>query len=402
MDQVGLDAETLQQREDRGELLFQHEGEIPRPDGQQHLVLLEDQDRNVDRGRHASDHRAGFALVAEGPHVKRNILVLERLDRLRMDDLRAAVSQFDGVEVVQLGDLHGIGKRFRVGVHHAVHILPHRHRLGVENVGHHGRRVVRAFAPQGRGRAVGRAADEALSDEDVLDAFAQRVFQQRSRSLDVHPGVLVALLGEKTAAHVDPAVRHPGVVQVLGDNRRRDQLAVGHDRVVPQFGVAGFVDGLRRDLFQFAEQRVDRRQPLRLVPQLVDDLRMVLPQRFDMLQRELFIAFLKPLEHLFQGIGRFAHRRNDDEQVLLVVDDLAQIPHSVGIPHRRTSEFIDFHVISLINLTYLPLPFAQLTAVLLRPMAAFTNLPHPKPLPWEGLVATQPGFRPDLQPDIPK
>ena len=70
---------------------------------------------------------------------------------------------------------------------------------------------------------------------------------------------------------------------------------------------------------------------------------MVLPQRFDMLQRELFIAFLKPLEHLFQGIGRFAHRRNDDEQVLLVVDDLAQIPHSVGIPHRRTSEFIDFH-----------------------------------------------------------
>ena len=196
----------------------------------------------------------------------------------------------------------------------------------------------------------------------------------------------MALLGEKTAAHVDPAVRHPSVVQVLGDNRRRDQLAVGHDRVVPQFGVAGFVDGLRRDLFQFAEQRVDRRQPLRLVPQLVDDLRMVLPQRFDMLQRELLIAFLKPLEHLFQGIGRFAHRRNDDEQVLLVVDDLAQIPHSVGIPHRRTSEFIDFHVISLINLTYLPLPFAQLTAVLSRPMAAFTNLPHPNPLPWEGLA----------------
>ena len=94
------------------------------------------------------------------------------------------------------------------------------------------------------------------------------------------------------------------------------------------------------------------------------------------------------------------------ENLLVVVDDLAQIPHSVGIPHRRTSEFIDFHVISLINLTYLPLPFAQLTAVLSRPMAAFTNLPHPKPLPREGLVATQPGFRPgfrpDLQPNIPK
>ena len=77
-----------------------------------------------------------------------------------------------------------------------------------------------------------------------------------------------------------------------------------------------------------------------------------------MLQRELFVALLKPLEHLFQRIGRLAHRRNDDEEVLLVVDDLAQVAHSVGIPHRRTAEFIDLHVISLINLTYLPLPFA--------------------------------------------
>ena len=81
---------------------------------------------------------------------------------------------------------------------------------------------------------------------------------------------------------------------------------------------------------------------------------MVLPQRLDMLQGELFIAFLKPFEHLFQGIGRFTHRRNDDEQVLLVVDDLAQIPHAVGIPHRRASEFVDFHGISLFNLTNLP------------------------------------------------
>ncbi len=90
------------------------------------------------------------------------------------------------------------------------------------------------------------------------------------------PASLCRCSVQQTAAHVDPAVRHPGVIEVFGDDRRRDQLAVGHDRIVPQFGVAGFVDGLRRDLFQFAEQRVDRRQPLRLVPQFVDDLRMVL------------------------------------------------------------------------------------------------------------------------------
>ena len=42
------------------------------------------------------------------------------------------------------------------------------------------------------------------------------------------------------------------------------------------------------------------------------------------------------------------------ENLLVVVDDLAQIPHSVGIPHRRASEFVDFHGISLFNLTNLP------------------------------------------------
>ena len=159
---------------------------------------------------------------------------------------------------------------------------------------------------------------------------------------------------EEAAAHIDPAVGNPGVIEVFGDNRRRDQLAAGHDRVVPQLGIGRFIDGLHGHFLQFVEQRVDRRQAFGAVPQVVDDLRVVFAQFPDMLQRELFVAPLQSFEHLFQRIGRLAHRRDDDEEVLLVVDDFAQVSHAVGIPHRRASEFIDLHVISFFNLTYLP------------------------------------------------
>jgi len=163
----------------------------------------------------------------------------------------------------------------------------------------------------------------------------------------------MTLLGEETAAHVDPSVGHSGVIEVFGNDRRRDQLAVGHDRIVPQLRIGRFIDGLHSYFFQFVEQRVDRRQAFGAVPQIVDDLRMVFAQRLDVVQRKLPIPFLNPFEHLFQRIGRLAHRRDDDEQVLFVVDDFAQVSHAVGISHRRPSEFIDFHVIFLINLTYL-------------------------------------------------
>ena len=72
-----------------------------------------------------------------------------------------------------------------------------------------------------------------------------------------------------------------------------------------------------------------------------------------MLHGKLFVALLKSFEHLFERVGRLAHGRNDDEEILLVVDNLAQVAHSVGIPHRRTAKFVNLHVISLFNLTYL-------------------------------------------------
>ena len=163
----------------------------------------------------------------------------------------------------------------------------------------------------------------------------------------------MTLLGEETAAHVDPAVRHSGIVEILRDDRRRDQLAEGHDRIVPQFGVGGFVNRFHGHALQLVEERIDPFELFMAAPQIVDDARMVLPQRGDMLHGELFVALLKSFEHLFERVGRLAHGRNDDEEILLVVDNLAQVAHSVGITHRRTAKFVNLHVISLFNLTYL-------------------------------------------------
>lgn len=134
---------------------------------------------------------------------------------------------------------------------------------------------------------------------------------------------------------------------------RRDQLAEGHDRIVPQFGVGGFVNRFHGHALQLVEERIDPFELFMAAPQIVDDARMVLPQRGDMLHGELFVALLKSFEHLFERVGRLAHGRNDDEEILLVVDNLAQVAHSVGITHRRTAKFVNLHVISLFNLTYL-------------------------------------------------
>ena len=151
------------------------------------------------------------------------------------------------------------------------------------------------------------------------------------------------LLGAQAAAHVDPAVRHPGVIEVFGDDRRRDQLAEGHDRIVPQLRIAGIVALAGRHALQLAEEPLDRLQPFGAVPQFVDDRGMVLAQRGDLVPGRLRIVPLHGTEHAFQRIGRLSHRRNDDEEVLFVVDDLAQVPHAVGIADRSAAEFIYFH-----------------------------------------------------------
>ena len=217
-------------------------------------------------------------------------------------------------------------------------------------MGRHGRGVVRAFAPQGRRRAVGRPADEPLSHVHRRRTCLERRPQTRCRSLDVDPGILVALLGEQAPPHVDPGVRHARIIEILGDDRGRHQLAVGDDGVVPQLGILRPVDRLARDRLQLPEERLDPIEPFRSVPQLADDRRMVFAQFADRGQRRRPIAPLQPAEDPLQRVGRLAHRRYDDEQVAFVVDDFAQVAHPFGIAHRGAAELVYLHL-AFVSLT---------------------------------------------------
>ena len=102
-------------------------------------------------------------------------------------------------------------------------------------------------------------------------------------------------------------------------------------------------------MLQFVEETLDAIQRPVFVPQIVDDLGVVLPQLCDVVERLLPVALLQPFEDLLQGIGRLSHRRDDDEEMLFVVDDPAQVSHPVGIPHRRASEFVDLHILTFLT-----------------------------------------------------
>ena len=140
-------------------------------------------------------------------------------------------------------------------------------------------------------------------------------------------------------------VGHSRRGEVLRDDGRREQLAEGDDRVVPQLGVGRTVLRLGGDAIQFGEQRLDPFQTGRAVPEVVDDRGVIFAQPCDLGSGFFAVAPLHPLEHPFQRIGRLAHRRDDDEEVLFVVDDIAQVAHPLSIADRCSAEFIDLHIL---------------------------------------------------------
>ena len=260
-----------------------------------------------------------------------------------MDDLCPAVSQLDGVQVVQFRDLHRIGENLRVGIQDAVHIFPYRHGFRVEDIGRHRCRVIRTFASQGSGRAVRSTSDKALPDENTGLRLFHGVAQQSPRCGDIDRGVLVSLFGAEATSHIEPAIVDTPFGEVLRNDRRRDQLAESDDGVVPQLGVFRTIDRFGRHLFELPEKPFDLLEPGRSAVQFVYDFGVVLPQRGDVLPREGFVALLQPFENLLQGIRGLTHCRYDDEQIPFVTDDLQQVLHTVRVADRCAAELVNFH-----------------------------------------------------------
>ena len=173
-------------------------------------------------------------------------------------------------------------------------------------------------------------------------------------------------------------VGHSRRGEVLRDDGRRKQFAEGDDRVVPQLGVGRTVLRLGGDAIQFGEQRLDPFQTGRAVPEVVDDRGVIFAQPCDLGSGFFAVAPLHPLEHPFQRIGRLAHRRDDDEEVLFVVDDIAQVAHPLSIADRCSAEFIDLHI--LVSRFTLFEPSCCSTA---HGRCADTNIPSPLSPPFD-------------------
>lgn len=173
-------------------------------------------------GCRLADDGSSSVLVAERLHVERYALVLQRLDGLRVDNLRAAVCQFDCVHVVERVDFARFGEYLRVGVQNAVHVLPDGHRLGVENVRDDGCRVVRTLATERGRRTVGALPIKPCPTNTRVREPAISRRSSRRRFVDKDVRVLVARLRYEASAHVHPMIADSAAVEVLRHYRGRD------------------------------------------------------------------------------------------------------------------------------------------------------------------------------------
>ena len=162
----------------------------------------------------------------------------------------------------------------------------------------------------------------------------------------------MALLGEKTAAHVDPAVRHPGVVQVLGDNRRRDQLAVGHDRVGGLLRqIADEIDALE-DALELLEQAVYGLQYSHLLVDIVDhgvDHAVVAFHHLGIRVEIADIASNSLTRRCNQLVGNATQSRDyDDDALALCFDDFLDIQNAFYGTYGCSAKLHYLHVVCVL------------------------------------------------------
>ena len=80
------------------------------------------------------------------------------------------------------------------------------------------------------------------------------------------------------------------------------------------------------------------------IEQALDDAVVVGDDFVKGIHAKLTVVFTEVGQCFFEGIGRLAHGRDHQHDVLVLVlaDNLCQIAHGIGIFYRRSTEFIDF------------------------------------------------------------
>ena len=345
MHEVDANAVAIKGGEEACKLLLEHERQIARVELKQHLVLLVNHDRLVCALNIASDYRARSVLIAKWAHVERDILLLQGFDGLGVDDLRTTICHLYGIHVVKTLNLLGIGKLFGISIEDAIDILPHAHRLCIEDICHDGCRVVRALTAKCCSSAIGSTTDKALTHKYAHGAILNLTLQAHRRSLKVYVSILVALLGEESTTHIYPAVLHAVAIEIVRDDCRRDQLTKGYDSVVPELSIRSAIDGVTHDVTQLLEERVYLLDGDVSTHELIDDCAVVGVTLINAAYCQGLIALLHGSKDTLESICCLTHRRNDDKEFLLACNYIEEVAYTVGILNRSTSKFIYFHTI---------------------------------------------------------
>ena len=93
-----VDADSIfgKHRKQLRQIIYRDEGEVSRKDGQQGLVVFDDDGGNALFQRAGGDDTTGFIGLEERFHVERNLLVLQRFQGFGMDNGGAVVRQLIG------------------------------------------------------------------------------------------------------------------------------------------------------------------------------------------------------------------------------------------------------------------------------------------------------------------
>ena len=150
--------------------------------------------------------------------IQRNVLVLQRLDGLRVDHTGPVIGQLDGLAVGNPLQFDRIRKNLRVGIEQTLHILPDGDALRMQRMGENGRAVIRTFAPQGDGELLGRAGNETLRQQQTVKSVGIMILQMfLDMALRFHPinlTLTIMVVGPHQTAGIRPLVRNPQAVQI--------------------------------------------------------------------------------------------------------------------------------------------------------------------------------------------
>jgi hypothetical protein len=286
----------------------------------------------------------GARRVGERADVERDVLLLERLQRARVDDARAEVAELDGFAVADVRQQLRVGETLRVGVEHPGHVLPDRHALRVQQVGEDGRAEVRAFASQRRGHALGAAADEPLRHQALRtpEHAGPRRRRRRLRGRPVDPRAAMGVVGPDDPAYVGPRVVEPRLGEMGAHDEGAPDLAERHDLVVDT------VDGVRRLVAEECRE-------LRELPReglfrtsvrgdhRVEDLDVRPAQPLDLTAD--VAAGRVPPHHLLERVGRLAHGAHDNHEVVgrEMAEDVRHVAYAVRVLHAGPAELEHLH-----------------------------------------------------------